>query len=148
MSDQYRGTGGDLFDYIRLVCRAESHADRTVKVAEFARRQDDAPSREVLEIHQSSGDVLYEDGPDRWILEYGHLSSGRAKPDDDISSVRSLTDQEHPELRPEDRWALKCRLCGLKVTVREDTLGPMLSKLRGNGESEVPLTVLAAILSK
>ncbi len=129
---------------IRLRCDAESHSKRRVKIASFSRRMDDPLTPEMVAIHEATGTILYDDGPDRWQVEYGELSR-RDKRDD--FAVMRRADNGTPD-RPESRWAFECRLCGLKVAVRETTLGPMLSRMQEHGVSEISLTVLAAILTK
>ena len=138
---------------VEIVCRAKAHETKVAKVATFFPREPESAAMQAAATAvdpdwpaTSYYDVV-EGEADRWSVDDVASSTGRQIPGDFAVTVRRGVDPD-PRRRPDERWSLECRLCGLKVSVREQTLAPILSKARDSGMSEIPLELLASMLHR
>jgi hypothetical protein len=103
---------------VEVGCRDVSHEDRPVKVASF----------------------VPGGPPGNWIPGApGRRTSQRQYE----APMREMRDGEMIR----DRWELECRLCGLRVVARAETLAPVLDKLAAGGVSYIELAQLARVIS-
>jgi hypothetical protein len=113
---------------ITVYCADSSHAERRWDIAQFAQ----VPGT-------SSWVKRPSIGPDR--LSGSNRVSVRLDGDDYLTREQPSSADRHIRYR----YTLHCKLCGLSVSRRADTLHPVLDKLAEAGVNDVSMKALAAL---
>lgn len=116
---------------IAIVCDADSHAGKVVRVAEFHRRMD-------LRLPPPIPNPEW--GPTDWVIDWGKIQGQNKSAADHRDLIYAEADRDHNH----GRYRLECRLCGLCVVAVDDKLVPLLMKAHEDGAPRIPLSDLAA----
>lgn len=112
---------------VLIVCDAESHAPKVVKVSQ-------------LSMSQRGSTAEY-----RWIKDGVHLDGSEVlDPRKTFGTPREGPTDPRSNVR--NRAALKCRLCGLNVVLREEQLKKLVTWVAQTGALRIRLSELAASL--